>query len=117
VIDMEGIRGRRPAPIDQHRRAVRQPQGRDQGDARRPLEAASNPGPLGREVVDAVRDDAPLPSTVRWYSAPPPQLERRQRQARSPRGVAGTPLVEPVELPKAGPHAQPGYDHRDGGEA
>ncbi len=110
VIDMESIRGRRPAAIDQHRCAGRQPQGRDQGDARRPLEAAPDPGPLGREVVDAVRDDAPLPDTVRGSSAL--QLERRQRQTRSQRDIAGPTLREPIQLPDTESHAPRGYEHR-----
>ena len=60
----------------------------------------------------------------RWYSVDEPEGRRLPEASDATENdvpVVITPdgeaLVEPVELPKAGPHAQPGYDHRDGGEA
>src|SRR5437762_311593 len=103
MVHVERVGREHPSAIHQYLATVVEPERRHQGDPRRPLEAASGPGPLGREIVDTAGSHAPLARAVNRQSAP--HFECRQRQACRQHRIARPPPRQAIELPDTGADA------------
>ena len=111
LVEMKGVRGRRPAPIHEHRRAVGEPERRHQVHAGHPFIASGVPEPLVCVIVDAPRVQPAVAGGVRRERRV--DLEGETRASGEQEGVTRAPLVQAVELPHPKPNARRRDDDRD----
>ena len=109
VIDVKCVGRIHPAAIDEHGGPVREAERRNQCDARCSLEAASRPGLLGVEIIDAAGNHASPARAVSGESLP--DLEWRQCEPRRQHGIPRPALRQAIELPDPGTDAQCRNDH------